>query len=100
MVALLLILFGVVMLTVGFGSAVKKPLKQSSRDDGFGMSDLEAWKCLEKRFGMERAREIMEEERWRYREWNKDMKCLKRGSGIYNLNNRRSGNFPAFVLRY
>ena len=77
MVALLLILFGVVMLTVGFGSAVKKPLKQSSRDEGFGMSDLEAWKCLEKRFGMERAREIMEEERWRYREWNKDMKCLK-----------------------
>ena len=76
MIAFLLILFGVVMLTVGFGSAVRKPLKKSG-EDGSGMSDLEAWKCLEKRFGMERAREIMEVERWRYREWNKDMKCLK-----------------------
>ncbi len=89
MIALLLILFGVVMLTVGFGSAVRKPLQRSGHDD---VSELEAWKILEKRFGMERAREIMEVERWRYQEWNKDMKLLKwvfdTETGVWNLQSR------------
>lgn len=69
-----LILFGIVTLLIGFGSAVKKPLSNSSE---YNASELETWKILEKRFGMKRAREIMEVERWKYKRWNQDMKCMK-----------------------
>lgn len=85
-----LILFGVIMLAIGFGSAVKKPLKSSP---DYNSSELETWRILERRFGMERAREIMEVERWRYKEWNKDMKLMNwvfdTKTGEWNLQPKR-----------
>ena len=80
------------MLAVGFGSAVRKPLKQS-RGGESDLSEVETWKILEKRFGMKRAREIMDVERWRYREWNMEMKRLKwvfdTETGEWNLQPKR-----------
>lgn len=74
MIAFVLILFGIVMLSVGIGSAMKKPLVRPS---DYNASELEAWKILEKRFGMDRAREIMEVERWKYSRMNRELKSMK-----------------------